>query len=77
MKRWLNEPLLHFLVGGGVLFAADAWLNASTQPVRRQAAGLYCDDHHRACLYVTDLVHADAMTALPLGRVVELEGRHP
>jgi len=29
MKRWLKEPLLHFLVGGGVLFAAYAWLNPS------------------------------------------------
>jgi PPIC-type PPIASE domain len=30
MKRWLREPLLHFLVGGGVLFAVYAWLNPST-----------------------------------------------
>jgi hypothetical protein len=30
MKRWLREPLLHFLVAGGVLFAAYAWLNPST-----------------------------------------------
>jgi len=27
MKRWLSEPLLHFLVAGGLLFAAYAWLN--------------------------------------------------
>lgn len=27
MKRWLTEPFLHFLVGGGVLFAVYAWLN--------------------------------------------------
>lgn len=27
MKRWLKEPLLHFLVAGGLLFAAYAWLN--------------------------------------------------
>jgi parvulin-like peptidyl-prolyl cis-trans isomerase-like protein len=29
MIRWLKEPFLHFLVGGGVLFAAYAWLNPS------------------------------------------------
>lgn len=27
MKRWLSEPLVHFLVAGGLLFAAYAWLN--------------------------------------------------
>ena len=27
MKHWLKEPLLHFLVAGGVLFGAYAWLN--------------------------------------------------
>ena len=27
MRRWLKEPLLHFLVVGGLLFAAHAWLN--------------------------------------------------
>ena len=27
MKRWLKEPLLHFLIVGGLLFAAYAWLN--------------------------------------------------
>ena len=27
MKRLLREPLLHFLVGGAVLFGAYAWLN--------------------------------------------------
>ena len=27
MKRILKEPLLHFLVGGTLLFAAHAWLN--------------------------------------------------
>src|SRR4029453_14274542 len=27
MKRWLTEPFLHFLVGGGVLFAVYAWFN--------------------------------------------------
>jgi hypothetical protein len=26
-KRWLKEPLLHFLIGGAVLFVAYAWLN--------------------------------------------------
>lgn len=29
MGRWLREPFLHFLVGGGLLFAAYAWLNPS------------------------------------------------
>jgi parvulin-like peptidyl-prolyl isomerase len=27
MKRWLREPLLHFLLAGGLLFAAYAWLD--------------------------------------------------
>ncbi|MEZ5446911.1 MAG: peptidylprolyl isomerase [Gammaproteobacteria bacterium] len=27
MKRWLREPLMHFLVAGGLLFAAYAWLD--------------------------------------------------
>ena len=27
MRRWLKEPLLHFLVVGGLLFAAHAWLH--------------------------------------------------
>jgi hypothetical protein len=27
MKRWLKEPLLHFLVAGSLLFGAYAWLN--------------------------------------------------
>jgi parvulin-like peptidyl-prolyl isomerase len=27
MKRWLHEPLLHFLVAGSVLFAVYGWLN--------------------------------------------------
>jgi parvulin-like peptidyl-prolyl isomerase len=26
-SRWFKEPFLHFLIGGGVLFAAYAWLN--------------------------------------------------
>lgn len=30
MKRWLREPLLHFLVVGALLFAAYAWLNRET-----------------------------------------------
>lgn len=30
MKRWLREPLLHFLIAGGVLFAVYAWSNPST-----------------------------------------------
>jgi hypothetical protein len=29
MRRWLREPFLHFLVGGGLLFVAYAWLNPS------------------------------------------------
>lgn len=27
MKSWIREPLMHFLVAGGVLFAAYGWLN--------------------------------------------------
>jgi len=27
MKRYLKEPLLHFLIFGGLLFGAYAWLN--------------------------------------------------
>jgi hypothetical protein len=27
MKRWLHEPLLHFLLAGALLFAAYGWLN--------------------------------------------------
>ena len=27
MRRWLREPLLHFLLAGGLLFGAYAWLN--------------------------------------------------
>lgn len=27
MKRWLREPLLHFLVAGGLLFGVYGWLN--------------------------------------------------
>jgi hypothetical protein len=27
MRRWLKEPLLHFLLAGGLLFAAYGWLN--------------------------------------------------
>jgi hypothetical protein len=34
MKRWLHEPLLHFLFAGALLFAAYGWLN------REQASGL-------------------------------------
>jgi parvulin-like peptidyl-prolyl isomerase len=33
MKRWLHEPLFHFLLAGGVLFAAYAWLNRDTNEV--------------------------------------------
>ena len=27
MKRWLNEPLVHFLVLGALLFGVYAWLH--------------------------------------------------
>lgn len=27
MKRWLQEPLLHFLIAGALLFTAYSWLN--------------------------------------------------
>jgi hypothetical protein len=27
MRRWVNEPLLHFLVLGGLLFGAHGWIN--------------------------------------------------
>ncbi len=27
MKRWLKEPLLRFLLAGGLLFGAYAWLH--------------------------------------------------
>lgn len=27
MRRWITEPLLHFLLAGGLLFATYAWLN--------------------------------------------------
>jgi hypothetical protein len=35
--RWLKEPLVHFIVGGGLLFAAYAWLNPVTPDVRPAA----------------------------------------
>lgn len=35
MKRWLNEPLLHFLLAGGVLFAAYGWLNRGGEDAPR------------------------------------------
>ncbi|MEW6683486.1 MAG: peptidylprolyl isomerase [Nitrospirota bacterium] len=41
MKRWLKEPLLHFLLIGGLLFSAYAWLNrgeAEPRVVRITAA---------------------------------------
>ena len=31
MKSWLKEPLLHFLIAGGVLFGAYAWLNPAAR----------------------------------------------
>lgn len=30
-RRWLREPLLHFLVAGGLLFGAYSWLNADSE----------------------------------------------
>ena len=38
MKRFLNEPLLHFLVLGALIFAAYSWLNHSL-PGNTRAAG--------------------------------------
>ena len=32
LRRWLREPLLHFAVGGALLFGAYAWLNSSVLP---------------------------------------------
>jgi PPIC-type PPIASE domain len=32
MKRWLKEPLLHFLVLGALLFGVYAWMNRGEQP---------------------------------------------
>lgn len=32
MKRWLKEPLFHFLVLGGLIFAVHAWLAARRPP---------------------------------------------
>jgi hypothetical protein len=31
VRRWLREPLLHFLILGGALFAADAWRRAADE----------------------------------------------
>ncbi len=36
MKRWLKEPLLHFVVAGGLLFAAHASLNPSAPAAERE-----------------------------------------
>jgi parvulin-like peptidyl-prolyl isomerase len=45
MRHWLKEPLLHFLVAGGLLFAAYAWLNrgggAAPDAVRITAAEVH------------------------------------
>jgi len=35
MKRWVSEPLLHFLVAGALLFAAYAWLNRESADPQR------------------------------------------
>jgi parvulin-like peptidyl-prolyl isomerase len=34
MRRWLKEPLLHFLLTGAVLFVAYAWLNHGAENTR-------------------------------------------
>lgn len=31
MKRWLKEPLLHFLLAGGLLFGVHTWLNRGSE----------------------------------------------
>ncbi|RLJ63496.1 peptidyl-prolyl cis-trans isomerase [Sulfurisoma sediminicola] len=36
MKRWLHEPLLHFLLAGALLFAAYAWLNRERESGPRE-----------------------------------------
>lgn len=35
MRRWLKEPLLHFLILGGVLFAGYAWIDRGSGDVSR------------------------------------------
>lgn len=35
MKRWIREPLLHFLVAGALLFAAYGWLNHESSDAPR------------------------------------------
>lgn len=35
MRRWIKEPLLHFLLAGGVLFAAYVWLNRGNDSAPR------------------------------------------
>ncbi len=35
MKRWLTEPLLHFLLAGTLLFAAYGWLNRESADAPR------------------------------------------
>ena len=30
MTRWLKEPILHFLIGGAVIFGAHAWLSPAS-----------------------------------------------
>ncbi len=37
MKRWLQEPLLHFALLGALIFAANAW-RASRRPAENEAA---------------------------------------
>ena len=39
MKRWLNEPLLHFLVLGALLFGVYAWLDQGAPGSRADSAG--------------------------------------
>lgn len=35
MRRWLKEPLLHFLLAGALLFAAYGWLNRENDSAAR------------------------------------------
>src|SRR5262245_29364334 len=37
MKRYLKEPLLHFLIAGAFLFGIYAWLNPSSQNASTQS----------------------------------------
>ncbi len=34
MRKWLSEPLLHFLVLGALVFGANAWINGNVADIR-------------------------------------------